>query len=303
MTGRLTYLAYALGWSIVKALPERLARRPLHLGADLGHRRNGKGARRLRANLARVVPDAGLERTVRAGLRSYARYWLEAFRLPVMGAARLRNDVTCLGEDRLRAAATGGGGCAAVLPHQGNWDVAGAWAAVSGMPLTTVAERLRPERLFDRFVEFRESLGMEVVPLTGGENPMDVLTERLRNGGFVALMGDRDLTARGIPVTFFGETAKFPAGPAVLALRTGAALLPATLWYEGDRWFIEIHEAVTVPDGPDKVGRLTQAVAAVFEQGIREHPEDWHMLQRLWVADLDPAKAPPGSSAAAAPAP
>jgi KDO2-lipid IV(A) lauroyltransferase len=104
-------------------------------------------------------------------------------------------------------------------------------------------------------------------------------------------MGDRDLTARGVPVRFFGETAKFPAGPAALALRTGAALLPATLWFDGDGWVIHMHEAIPVPDGPDKIARMTQAVAEVFERGIREHPEDWHMLQRLWVADLDPARA------------
>ena len=283
MRERLVLWAYVAGWRLVRALPERAARWLFARGADLAYRRNGKGTQRLRANLARVAPDADLDALTKAGLRSYARYWLEMFRLPAMSPQRLIRDVTCHGEERLRDAATNGG--VAALPHMGNWDVAGAWAAVSGMKFTTVAERLKPEGLFDRFVEFRESLGMEVIPLTGGDsNPFDLLADRLRAGHLVCLMSDRDLTARGVEVTFFGETTKFPAGPAALALRTGAALLPATLWYEGDRWIVRIHEAVP----HTTIEEMTQALADVFEQGIREHPGDWHMLQKLWLSDLTP---------------
>jgi KDO2-lipid IV(A) lauroyltransferase len=282
---RLTLWAYVAGWSLVKALPERLARRLFDAGADLAYRRQGKGVRRLAANLRRVVPEAEVEAVTRAGVRSYARYWLEAFRLPRMGRERILANVVCDDPKRLHGAK----GVVAVLPHMGNWDVAGAWASLTGAKFTTVAERLKPEGLFDRFVAFRESLGMEVVPLTGGDaNPFDLLADRLRAGGLVCLLGDRDLTARGVEVTFFGETAKFPAGPAALAVRTGAALTPATLWFEGDDWHIRMHPPIAVPDGPDKIARMTQAVAEVFEQGIREHPADWHMLQRLWLADLAP---------------
>jgi KDO2-lipid IV(A) lauroyltransferase len=202
-----------------------------------------------------------------------------------MGRERILTNVTCDDPDRLH----GEKGVVAVLPHMGNWDVAGAWASLTGAKFTTVAERLKPEGLFDRFVAFRESLGMEVVPLTGGaDNPFDLLADRLRAGGLVCLLGDRDLTARGIEVTFFGETAKFPAGPAALAVRTGAALTPATLWFDGNGWHIRMHPPVEVEPGPDRIARMTQAVADVFEQGIREHPSDWHMLQRLWLADLEP---------------
>ena len=286
MTDRLVLAAYVAGWTLVKALPERVARWLFARGADLAWRRQGKGTRRLRANLARVAPGAGpaeLDALTKAGLRSYARYWLEMFRLPTMPPARILDEVECIDGHLLHewSAETG---AVAALPHMGNWDVAGAWATLSGLKLTTVAERLKPEGLFDRFVEFRESLGMEVIPLTGGDNPFALLAERLRPGGFVCLMGDRDLTARGVPVTFFGETTKFPAGPAALALKTGAALLPATLWFEGDRWVIRIHQPVPHTD----IATMTQALAGVFEQGIREHPEDWHMLQRLWLDDLEP---------------
>jgi KDO2-lipid IV(A) lauroyltransferase len=285
MKDRVNLWAYLAGWRVVRALPEPLARRLFDLGADLAYRKRGKGVRRLAANLARVVPAEDLERVTRQGVRSYARYWLEAFRLPVIGRDRLLRDVVCDNPERL----SGPDGVVAVLPHMGNWDVAGAWASITGHKFTTVAERLKPEELFDRFVAFRESLGMEVVPLTGGgANPFDLLAERLRAGGLVCLLGDRDLTARGVEVTFFGETAKFPAGPAALAVRTGAALHPATLWYEGGVWRIRMHERIPVPDGADKIKRMTQSVAEVFEAGIREHPADWHMLQRLWLADLTP---------------
>jgi KDO2-lipid IV(A) lauroyltransferase len=285
MTDRLVLWAYVAGWTLLKALPERLARRLFDAGAALAYRRQGKGTRRLRANLARVAgPDADLDALTKAGLKSYARYWLEMFRLPTMKPARIVRDVRCENEHNLRDPSTDGGGCVAVLPHMGNWDVAGAWASVTGLKFTTVAERLKPEGLFDRFVEFRESLGMEVVPLTGGDNPFAVLTDRLRAGGLVCLMGDRDLTARGIEVTFFGETTKFPAGPAALALKTGAALVPATLWYEGRTWVVHMHEPIPHTDIPT----MTQAFADVFEAGIRAHPEDWHMLQRLWLSDLAP---------------
>ena len=290
MTDRLVLLAYVAGWRLVRALPQRVAAALFRRGADLAYRRQGKGVRRLRANLARVVPEADLDAVAREGLRAYARYWLEVFRLPVLGPRRIVAGVRGIDEHNLRDAVASGEGVVAVLPHMGNWDIAGAWAVATGMPFTTVAERLKPEGLFDRFVAFRESLGMEVVPLTGGDaNPFDLLADRLRAGGFVCLLGDRDLTARGVEVTFFGEPAKFPAGPAALALRTGARLVPATLWFEGDGWVIRLHD----PIPHSTIRGMTQAVAEVFEEGIREHPADWHMLQRLWLSDLDPAKGPP----------
>ena len=283
MTDRLVLAAYVAGWTLVKALPERLARRLFDAAARIAFRRQGKGTRRLRANLARVAPAADLDALTLAGLKSYGRYWLEMFRLPTMGRARIVDNLTMINEDGFRGAIAETG-AVAVLPHMGNWDVAGAWASLTGLKFTTVAERLKPEGLFDRFVAFRESLGMEVVPLTGGANPFAVLAERLHPGGLVCLMGDRDLTARGVEVTFFGETTKFPAGPAALALKTGAALLPATLWFDGPGWVVQIHDPVPHTD----VATMTQAVAAVFEEGIRAHPEDWHMLQRLWLNDLAP---------------
>jgi KDO2-lipid IV(A) lauroyltransferase len=171
------------------------------------------------------------------------------------------------------------------LPHSGNWDHAGAWCGATGVPFTTVAERLQPESVYDRFVAFRESLGMEVLPLTGGERaPFDVLTERLEAGGTLCLLADRDLSARGIDVQFFGATARMPAGPASLALSTGATLIPVTLSFTDGGWRCVFHSAVVHTD----VATMTQAVADAFAAGIAAHPADWHMLQRLWLDDLEP---------------
>ena len=243
-------------------------------------------------NLRRVLgPDVSsvqLERTLHAALQSYARYWIEVFRLPVIPRERIVNHTVCENEHLLREAVASGRGVVLALPHQGNWDAAGAWAAGTGMPFTTVAERLKPERLYDRFVAFRESLGMEVLGLTGEKQPpLSTMTERLRGGGAVFLVADRDLSTNGIEVDFFGERTTFPGGPAALALRTGAICVAATLWFRDGGWGIKIHPiepAATRPPG-GQIRHMTQQIARAFEEGIAAHPQDWHMLQPLWPAD------------------
>lgn len=297
---RLIDWAYAAGWSLVRALPERLAGWLFAQAGRLAFRRQGTGIRRLRGNLRRVVgpqvSELELDRLTERAVGSYARYWLETFRLPVMSRERVAAGVQrgCVGAEHIDQAHARGRGVVLVLPHMGNYDAAGVWLIERGMPFTTVAERLRPESLFDRFMAYRKKLGMEVLPLTGGRRtPADVLIERLRDGGTVCLVGDRDLTASGIEVDFFGERAKMPAGPAYLAVRTGAALLPVGLWFEPGGWGQHVHPPVSIPtEGTlrDKVSIATQQVADVFAAEIAEHPTDWHMLQRLWLADL-PARA------------
>lgn len=296
MIEQLTYLAYAAGWAAVRAMPERLALALAGIGAEIAVRRRGRGVRQLERNLRRVLgPDVSpdqLARTLHAALRSYARYWIEVFRLPVISKARLVSDTVCEGEQLLRDAIASGRGVVLALPHQGNWDAAGAWATATGIPFTTVAERLKPARLFDRFVAFRESLGMEVLALTGEKQPpLATMTERLSGGGTVFLVADRDLTSSGVPVNFFGELTTFPGGPAALALRTGAVCLAATMWFRDGGWGIKIHAIdppVTRPAG-GPIKAMTQQIAGAFEEGIAAHPQDWHMLQPLWPADRAPA--------------
>ncbi|HYU04442.1 MAG TPA: phosphatidylinositol mannoside acyltransferase [Jatrophihabitantaceae bacterium] len=294
LRARVVDLGFAAGWGAVKSLPGPVAARAFRAAADAAAARNGKGTKQLRRNLRRIVPHATtseLDELVGQGLRSYARYWLETFRLPRMD----KDTVVALaganttGAEHIDAAAREGKGIVLALPHTGNWDVAALWLITHGYPFTTVAERLKPESLFDRFVAYRESLGMEVLPLTGGQStPSDVLASRLRAGGAICLVAERDLSRNGIEVQFFGEAAKMPGGPALLAAKTGAALLPVSLWFTPDGWGQWIGPPIELPGArlTDQVRGGTQALADVFAERIAEHPADWHMLQRLWLADL-----------------
>ncbi|MEV7202786.1 phosphatidylinositol mannoside acyltransferase [Streptomyces griseoluteus] len=296
---RLTDGLYGLGWSTVKKLPEPVAARLGRTVADAAWKRRGKGVQRLEANYARVVPGASPERLAelsRAGMRSYLRYWMESFRLPAWSAERVRTGFDPKGAHHLTDGLAAGRGVILALPHLANWDLAGAWVTTTlGIPFTTVAERLKPESLYDRFVAYREGLGMEVLAHSGA-SAFGTLARRLRDGGLVCLVADRDLSAAGVEVDFFGERARMPAGPALLAQQTGAQLLPVTLWYDDSPVMQgRVHPPVEVPGTgtrTEKTAAMTQALADAFASGIAEHPEDWHMLQRLWLADLGPAKGP-----------
>lgn len=297
----LTYAGYAAAWGLVRRLPERWAYAAFRLAADVAWRAHGPAVRRLAANLRRARPDASgaeLAALTRAGLRSYLRYWCDVFRLPDWDRERILGTVRVEGEHHLWASVgPGRPGLVAALMHMGNWDHAGAWATVRGAPVVTVAERLRPERLYERFLAYRRGLGMEILPLTGGDRDLlDTLAARLRAGRLVPLLADRDLRRSGVPVELLGEPTRMPPGPAMLALRTGAPLHPVSIWHEDGpdgrpRLVIRFHDPVEVPRGGrtrDRVVAMTQQVADVFGAAIREHPEHWHMLQPLWPADLSP---------------
>jgi len=299
LKGRLISASYALGWWLVCRLPESWGRRAFAKAGEIAWRRQGSGVQVLEANLRRVIgPEPSgkeLRALSRAAMDSYARYWFEVFRLPAMGTERIVGDMRCIdGEERLRATLASGRGVVLSLAHMGNWDHAGAWIIGRGVPgLTTVAERLKPESLARRFFAFREGLGFEVLPATGGVQRFGTLAQRLRAGRLVCLLTDRDITGSGIEVDFFGEKARMMGGAAALALQTGAALMPTTLWYDGPLWYAHIQEEIPVPENGtrrEKVAAMTQEVARVFEADIAAHPQDWHMLQRVFTADLDLAR-------------
>ena len=281
-------LGYAAGWRLVRAMPEFVARNAF--GAGAWYAAQGGGPDQLRKNLARVtgttaadVPDS----LVRASLSSYARYWREAFRLPTMDLDALarRLDEVVIGAEHVDAAFAAGHGAVLALPHSGNWDMAGVWLVHHSGTFTTVAERLKPESLYQRFLDYRESLGFEVLPLNGGQRPpTEVLAERLRANRAVCLMADRDLTKSGVQVDLCGESTRLPAGPAKLAIETGAALLPAHVYYQGDDCVVHIFPPLDTSSGD--VRAITQALADRFGANIAAHPEDWHMLQPQWLADL-----------------
>jgi lauroyl/myristoyl acyltransferase len=296
VTDRLRTWAYQLAWSVIKVLPESWAQRLFQAIADLVWRRRGRGVLQLEANLARVLGEEATPERLAAvsklAMRSYLRYWCEAFRIQGWAEGRAVRTFRTPPEHEqlLRDCFARGKGVVMALPHTANWDHAGVWAISVCGRFTTVAERLKPEAVYEKFVAYREALGFEVLPATGGSNPFGVLATRLRAGRLVCLVADRDLTASGVEVDFFGETAKMPAGPALLAMHTGAALLPVTLSYGPGVVNCHIGPEIEVPaegSRQQRVKLMTQQLADRYAEGIAAAPQDWHMLQPFWVADLD----------------
>jgi phosphatidylinositol dimannoside acyltransferase len=311
LSERLTGVAYQLGWKVICRFPESWARWVFMAVADVAWRRQGPKVQVLEANLRRVlsyrdgdsaVDGKELRALSRAALRSYARYWLEVFRLPVIPVERIVSGMHFRGpgEEALFAHLNSGRGVVIALPHMGNFEQAGAWVIARGAgTFTTVAERLKPESVYESFVRFRQTLGFEVLPLTGGAGPFVTLATRLRAGHLVCLVSDRDLKETGIEVELLGEKARI-AATAALAVHTGAALMPTATWFEEDGWGACIYDEIPVPASgtrAEKVAAMSQQMADVFSAAIAEHPQDWHMLQRVFLADLDPARLPEGRPA------
>ncbi|MGL5859901.1 MAG: phosphatidylinositol mannoside acyltransferase [Phycicoccus sp.] len=293
---------YRAGWSVVRRMPEGAARRLFDIAADVAVARGG--AERMRSTYARVRPELGtteLDQLVREGMRAYLRYYGEAFRLPDLAPDELSARVRVEGDEPVRQVLDGGGSVVCFLGHLGNWDLAGAWCTTYLGPVTTVAERLRPEQVYAEFLAFRESLGMTILPLTGGPDVFPALRRAARGRAVIPLLADRDLTSRGVTVELCGHPARMAPGPAALALAEKRPLHPVTIRHErrGRGWGIVItfHPAVAVPrEGAtrQKVVAMTQECADVLGDVVRRHTADWHMLQRVFVADLDRSSAPAG---------
>ena len=286
MKDSLVAWAYIAAWKILRSLPENVAYALFDRGAKLLVNRNGKSVQRLRKNLVRVKPELSelqMKNLLREGMSSYMRYWCDTFRFPNWDKKRINSTVTVTREELLLDGIKSGRGVIVALPHAGNWDHAGAYFCLKGIHLVTVAERLKPERLFNEFLRYRQAMGMEVLPLDSSS--MVTLSQRLREGHLIALVADRDLSKSGIDVEFFGGPARMPAGPAVLALKTEAILLTAFVNYTSKGIHITFDE-IAIPDfgsQEEKVSTLVQKSAKNFEDGIRKYPQDWHMLQRIWI--------------------
>ncbi|MDO5503255.1 MAG: phosphatidylinositol mannoside acyltransferase [Actinomycetia bacterium] len=291
---------YRLGWRAVRLLPERAAYRLFERIADAMVRRNGPSIQRLRDNYAIVRPELdppALERLVQAGARSYLRYWCEAFRLPDLDDDAVRSGIRPVGEEPLREAYLQGRSSVAFLGHLGNWDMAGAWCTTHVGQVVTVAERLKPEQVFADFLAFREQLGMRIIPLTGSGDVYAQLNAAAHEGTIIPLLSDRDLTRGGIEVDFAGDRTRVAVGPAALAYDTGSDLYPVSMHYErhpdgpgGWRTVIDFHERIPVPDGASRheaIHAMTKECARVLGEAVREHTEDWHMMQRVFVRHLD----------------
>jgi len=282
----LSALVYFAGWRLVRWLPESTAYRIAYRLGEFLVRRNGKSVSRLRSNLARTqkaMSSSDLEDLTRRAMRSNMRYWVDTFRFPDWSIQRVRETVDVTNEHLLMDAIAAKTGVIVSLPHAGNWDHAGAYFCANGVHLVTVAERLKPEKLFLKFLKYRQDMGMEVLPLNG--ETIGVLATRLREGHLVALVADRDLSKSGIEVQFFDGPTRMPAGPAVLALQTQAPLITAFVSYTPTGIHVDFKNVVIPSQGEqrDRVKEIVSMTAKHFEEGIRENPQDWHMLQRIWT--------------------
>ena len=286
MIKNLVAWGYIFAWRILRLLPEKFVYKNAYRLADYLVRKNGKSVARLRANLARTQPNItplDLDLLVYKGMRSVVRYWCDTFRFPDWSKERIINTVTFNDESILIDAIDAGNGVIVTLPHCGNYDHAAAYFCARGAKLVTVAEHLKPEKLFKKFMQYRADFGMEALPLDGRVIP--TLLQRIKKGCVIALAADRDLSRSGIDVKFFDGPARMPAGPALLAIRSGAPLISAYISYTDEGIHIDL-ERIEVPmigDEDQKIKDLVQTCADHFARGISRHPEDWHMMQRIWV--------------------
>ncbi|GEL97113.1 phosphatidylinositol mannoside acyltransferase [Cellulomonas terrae] len=301
--------AYATAWKVAGKLPGPVLRALCDAAADVTWLRRGGGVQQLEKNLARVRPELdarGVRRLGRLGMRSYMRYFGEAFALASMTPDRVDARVRVVGLENVRVHTDKDQAIVLALGHTGNWDLAGAWCSREIAPVTTVAERLEPEALFQEFVAFRASIGITIHALTGDGDVFRKLVRAARDGaGILPLLADRDLTSKGLEVDLFGHRARVAAGPAALAITTGAPLVTTVISYErlrgaqrraaGSPWgiVIQFNRAIELPEDvprADRVRAMTQAWVDEFAAGVRQRPQDWHMLQKVFVEDLDPER-------------
>jgi KDO2-lipid IV(A) lauroyltransferase len=286
---RLAYWTYRSGERLAMALPERVGRRTFELLGGVAHR-TLPGVRetvlRNQAQVLGVEPSSELAASAaREAFRLYARYWFDTFRIRVVPDDDVARRTEMHGVEHIDRALEAGRGCLCVLPHMGNWDLAGHWLAVRGYPIASVAEELRPERLFRLFLRHREELGMRIVPLTKNEHVGQQLATLLADNWVVALVADRDLSGRGVPVEMFGRRRMLPAGPALLAVSTGAPLLVCSAWTTERGWGVRVGPPVEVERSGvvrRDVAELTRRIGRGFELAIAAYPADWHMFQPGW---------------------
>ena len=281
------YLLYLFAWKVIGVLPEKSAYKLANLVSDRIFKKNGKGVKRLRSNYKRVMPNISereLEDLTKDGMRSYLRYWFDTFRLNKWSKSRIIETTFVVRENLLRDPVETKEGCIIALPHAGNWDHAAAYFCSTGIPLTAVVEKLKPEAIFKKFLAYRQSIGIEAI--SHKEKTIPILMERLNQGKLIALVADRDMSRNGIEVNFLGGIAKMPAGPAILAIKTGSPLVTAYIRYLDKGIEITFDETIKLPvaGGEDeKIKIVTQSMADNFAKRIKDSPVDWHMLQRIWV--------------------
>lgn len=292
LSARVTAVGFWLGWNFMWLLPQSFTAWCFDLASDFCWRRRIKGVRQLEANLSRALnlsgEDSHIRELSRQAMRAYMRYYCEMFLISRWSPEKINTKVRVENVEPV-VNALKSGGVILTLPHSGNWDLAGAWAALNLGTVATVAERLKPEMVFRKFLAMRNKLGMNILPLTGEAGIYEFLRGQVNQGNLVPLLGDRDVARNGMGNTFFGHRASLPVGAAVLALDTNRPLFTCSTWYDGEILVITFDEPVAMPSevatGRERLRQAQQVsseIATRFESHIKAHPEDWHMLQPVW---------------------
>ncbi|MFT3942822.1 MAG: phosphatidylinositol mannoside acyltransferase [Ancrocorticia sp.] len=305
---------FRLAQGTVDRLPEPVGRGLFNILGTIAGASNIKGVRQLRKNQARLRPGMNPVQarllSMRA-MRSYMRYYYETFRMASLSQdqmlARVREDVT----DEIRDEVAAGRSVIGAVMHSGNWDLAGAWCNLLIAPVHTIVEKLEPPEIFEGFLSFREGLGMTIYPLVKGGGALHSLEQAMKDKPiFAPILADRDLSASGVEVTFAGIPMLAAPGPALLAQRLGATIYPTFVHCEklrgerrraaGTSWGIcvTILPGITARTGKESPGaereadlvRMSQEWLTQLEPLVIEHLEDWHMLQKVFVEDLDPER-------------
>jgi len=292
MKDRLANFGFWLAWTILWRLPESVARSLFNLVAYSMWRMNARGVRQLSFNLARVCGDAmsvdELRKLTLQGMRSYMRYYCETFLVNRWSREKINRTVEVENVDIVLEALQSGGIILA-LPHSGNWDLAGAWATKALGQISTVAERLRPESVFQKFLKMRTNLGIDVVALTGSTGVYEFLRDAVNKGNVVPILSDRDVAKNGMSNDFFGYKTSLPIGAAMLAVDTGRPVVVCSTWYEKDKLKIRfdnpIYAELNGQTGRERIKlaqQMTGQIAQLLETHIKAHPQDWHVLQPVW---------------------
>lgn len=284
-----SYLAYRLGAAVANAVPAAIGTPVAETGGRLAAMLAPGRRRIVKRNLQRATDGAldglALERAVSDTFASYGRYWLELFRLP--SHTDVEGRITDVGWEHIEQGLAAGKGVILALPHMGGFDSAAAWLAGRGVPPVVVVEAVEPPELFEWFADVRRAIGMDVIPL--GPGAAAAVVKALAANRIVCLLSDRDLAGDGMEVEFFGERTTLPGGPATLALRSGATLIPTAVYFRPHgRNFLRIGPPLVVERRGrlrEDVARLTQELAHRFEDLVRMAPEQWHVMQPNWPSD------------------
>ncbi|HMC08907.1 MAG TPA: hypothetical protein VKL22_06290 [Actinomycetota bacterium] len=291
----LRYCAFRSAAWLAERLPLRLTDAAANLGGRVAFHASRRKREIVRRNLARVHPGAG-NGLVRDAYLSYARYWLETFRLGRYGARELLGMVDGENLEIVDSSLAARSGLLVVLPHFGFYDLLAAWAGARGWTLATVAEVLKPRPLFEWFAAVRERNGVKILPASPGAQTLRALLRVLHDGGIVALVADRDLGRRGVWVEYFGERTTAPVGPSMLAARTGVRLASVAFYQVAPgRYRCELAEIPYERTGDEAadIGTIAQVIASALEDVVRKSPEQYHLFSTNWPAD-EPGLPPRG---------